>query len=96
MARHYSVRYAESAARSLKKLPRGPQVRIAARIEGLAENPHPPGTRKMTGEAHAYRIRIGDYRVVYDVLEDAIVVLVLRIGHRKDVYRSLDSGSADN
>jgi mRNA interferase RelE/StbE len=42
----------------------------------------------MAGEEHAYRIRIGDYRVVYDVLEDVIVVLVLRIGHRKDVYRS--------
>jgi len=41
----------------------------------------------MTGEEHAYRIRIGDYRVVYDVLEDVIVVLILRIGHRKDVYR---------
>ncbi|MFI5116312.1 MAG: type II toxin-antitoxin system RelE/ParE family toxin [Terriglobales bacterium] len=81
------MRFVESAARSLKKLPAGPRLRIGARIEALADNPHPPGTRKMTGEEHAYRIRIGDYRVVYDVLEDVIVVLVLRIGHRKDVYR---------
>jgi mRNA interferase RelE/StbE len=88
MARHYSIRFVESAARSLKKLPVRPRLRIAARIEALADNPYPPGTRKMAGEEHAYRIRIGDYRVVYDVLEDVIVVLVLRIGHRKDVYRS--------
>jgi mRNA interferase RelE/StbE len=87
MAQRYSIRFVESAARSLKKLPVGPRVRIAARIEALADNPYPPGTRKMTGEEHAYRIRIGDYRVVYDVLDDAIIVLVLRIGHRKDVYR---------
>ncbi|MFZ0913203.1 MAG: type II toxin-antitoxin system RelE/ParE family toxin [Candidatus Korobacteraceae bacterium] len=88
MARRYSIRFVESAARSLKKLPAGPRLRIAARIEALADNPYPPGTRKMAGEEHAYRIRIGDYRVVYDVLDDAIIVLVLRIGHRKDVYRS--------
>lgn len=88
MEKRYSIRFAESAARSLKKLPASPRVRIAARIEALADNPYPPGTRKMAGEEHAYRICIGDYRVVYDVLEDAIVVLVLRIGHRKDVYRS--------
>lgn len=87
MENRYSIRFVESAARSLKKLPAGPRVRIAARIEALADNPYPPGTRKMAGEERAYRIRIGDYRVVYDVLEDAIVVLVLRIGHRKDVYR---------
>ena len=88
MARRYSIRFVESAARSLKKLPVGPRVRIAARIEALADNPYPPGTRKMAGEEHAYRIRVGDYRVVYDVLDEAIIVLVLRIGHRKDVYRS--------
>ena len=88
MARRYSIRFVESAARSLKKLPVGPRLRIAARIEALADNPYPPGNRKMAGEEHAYRIRIGDYRVVYDVLEEVIVVLVLRIGHRKDVYRS--------
>ena len=87
MAKRYSIRFVESAARSLKKLPGGLQVRIAAKIEALADNPYPAGTRKITGEEYAYRIRISDYRVVYDVLEDAVVVLVLRIGHRKDVCR---------
>ena len=87
MGKGYSIRYTESASRSLRKLERGIQARVAARILALADNPYPPGTRKIAGGERAYRIRVGDYRVVYDVLEDAIVVLVLRIGHRKDVYR---------
>jgi len=87
MGKQYSIRYTESASRSLKKLQRGLRDRIAARVLALADNPYPAGSRKITGEEHAYRIRVADYRVIYDVLEDAIVVLVLRIGHRKDVYR---------
>ncbi len=87
MEKRYGIRFAESAARSLRRLPAGVRDRIAVKIEALANNPYPPGTRKITGEEHSYRIRIGDYRVVYDVLEDAVVVMVLRAGHRKDVYR---------
>ena len=87
MGKHYSIRYKESAFQSLKKLERAIQTRIATRILALGDDPYPPGSRKIAGEDHAYRIRIGDYRVIYDVLEDSIVVLVLRIGHRKDVYR---------
>jgi mRNA interferase RelE/StbE len=86
-SRKYSLRFAESAARSLKKLPPPIRTRIAARIESLAANPYPSGVRKLAVEEHAYRIRVGDYRVVYDVLEEMIVVLILRIGHRKEVYR---------
>jgi mRNA interferase RelE/StbE len=83
----YSIQYVESAARSLKALPAAVQIRITAKIEALASNPSPSGARKLRGEELARRIRVGDYRVVHEVLEDAIVVLVLRIGHRKDVYR---------
>jgi mRNA interferase RelE/StbE len=85
--KRYGIRIAESAARSLKKLPPVIQTRIAARIEALANNPYPAGARKMVGEERAYRIRIGDYRVIYEVFEQTILVLILRIGHRKDVYR---------
>ncbi len=83
----YGIRYTESAARFLKSLPPKLQARIIGKINALAEDPYPPGKRKLRGEEHAYRVRVGDYRVVYDVLEEAIVVLILRIGHRKDVYR---------
>ena len=87
MSKHYSIRYTESASRSLKKLERGIRSRISAKILALADNPRPPGIRKITGEDYAFRLRVGDYRVVYDVLEDAVVVLVPRIGHRKEGYR---------
>jgi len=83
----YSIRYTESAAHFLKELDPRTRGRISAKISALATDPFPPGNRKIRGEERARRIRIGDYRVVYDVLEELIVVLVLRIGHRKDVYR---------
>ena len=83
----YSIQYTESAARFLRELDSRIRIRISTRIAALAQNPFPPGNRKLKGAERAFRIRIGDYRVVYDVLEDVVVVLVLRIGHRKDVYR---------
>ena len=63
------------------------RVRISRAIDSLADNPVPPGARKLKGEERSYRIRVGDYRVVYDVLEEVVLVMILRIGHRKDVYR---------
>ena len=86
-AKVYSIRYTESAAGFLRESDARLRVRISTKIAALAQNPFPPGNRKLKGAEHAFRIRIGDYRVVYDVLEDVVVVLVLRIGHRKDVYR---------
>ncbi len=87
MEKRYSIQFAESAARSLARLPTAVRVRITTKIDALADNPHPAGTRKMKGDEHAYRLRVGDYRVVYDIVEDIVVVLILRVGHRKDVYR---------
>jgi len=63
------------------------RVRISRAIDSLADNPAPPGARKLKGEERSYRIRVGDYRVVYDVLEEVVLVMILQIGHRKDVYR---------
>jgi mRNA interferase RelE/StbE len=87
MAGAYTVQLAESAARALRELPSRQQLRISQKIDALADNPYPPGTRKLKGQELSYRIRVGDYRVVYEVHEEAILVFVLRIGHRKDVYR---------
>ncbi len=83
----YSIRYTESASRFLKELEPRMRVRITTRIAALAQDPSPPRSRKLKTEERAFRIRVGDYRVVYDVLHDVVIVLVLRIGHRKDVYR---------
>ena len=83
----YKVEIKESALKSLSELPVRQQLRIRQKIDALADNPYPPGHRKLKGENCSYRIRVGDYGIVYDVLKDTVIVLVLRIGHRKDVYR---------
>ena len=83
----YRVEIARRAVKILVALPRHEQQRARAAIDLLAETPRPPGCVAMAGEAHAYRVRVGDYRIVYEVFDDRLVVQVVRIGHRRDVYR---------
>ncbi len=63
------------------------QRRIAAAIDRLAVDPRPSGVRKLTGADNLWRIRVGDYRIVYEIEDDRLVVLIVRIGHRRDIYR---------
>jgi mRNA interferase RelE/StbE len=77
------------AEKELHGLPRPAQRRVLARIRRLAADPFPPGCRKLTGQEDLYRLRVGVWRVIYHVDRDVVTVLVLRIGHRRDVYRSL-------
>ena len=83
----YRVEFARSAIKDLEALPREARERIAEMIDALAADPRPPGVAKMQGEAATYRIRIGAYRVLDEVLDDRLIVFVVRVGHRKDVYR---------
>jgi mRNA interferase RelE/StbE len=84
----YRVTLAPAAARQLRKL--DPQVRrrIQAALELLATEPRPPAATQLVGGAGEWRIRTGDYRVIYEIHDDHLVVLVLRVGHRRDIYRS--------
>ena len=66
---------------------RADRQRIIKSIEQLADNPRPHGCEKLAGAKNTYRIRRGDYRIIYDIEDDRILVLVLRVAHRKDVYR---------
>lgn len=86
MPARYSVSFAPSARREFLKLPGNLRARLAPRIEALAENPRPNGAKALAG-IDALRIRIGDFRVVYRVEDAAVLVLVLRIAHRREVYR---------
>jgi mRNA interferase RelE/StbE len=83
----YSVLLSPSAERDLGALDKPVQRRVVARIEALAENPRPAGVAKLQGVANAWRIRVGDYRVLYTIEDGRLVVLVVKIGHRREVYR---------
>ena len=83
----YRVIFKPSADRQLRKLPVDVQRRIVGDVESLARNPRPAGVVKLTGDENLWRIRIGDYRVVYEIHDDRLMVLVLRVANRKDVYR---------
>jgi len=85
----YRIEIKRSARKEMQTLPRRDQHRIAATIEALAEEPRPAGVRKIIGADDLYRLRIGDYRVVYQVCDCKLIVLIVRIAHRKDVYRGL-------
>lgn len=83
----YEITYARSALKSLRKLDRTVARRILQTIDLLTEDPRPPGCKQLKGGAGEMRIRIGDYRVIYDVMDDEVVILVLAIGHRREIYR---------
>lgn len=84
----YELRIRPSVARDLKDVPKADVRRILARIRSLTDNPRPPGCEKLSG-AELYRVRQGAYRIVYEILQAAVVVEVIRVGHRREVYRGL-------
>ena len=83
----YTVEFTVSAAREFRSLDRQMQRRISAKVAELAENPFPPGVRKFQGEDNHWRIRVGDYRIIYRGEKQRVVVVIVRIGHRREVYR---------
>lgn len=87
MSKRYEIRIARRAAKSLATLQRRDQQRIRAAIELLSQDPRPPACIAMAGEDSVYRVRVGDYRIVYEVIDDVLVIHVVRIGHRREVYR---------
>jgi mRNA interferase RelE/StbE len=83
----YEINWKRSAAKDLRKLPKETIPRIVDAVTALADNPFPPGVRKLVGAESTYRIREGVYRIIYTVMTEVLMVEVLRVGHRKDVYR---------
>lgn len=83
----YAINYVPSVAKVIRKLDKPTARRLLDAIGALATDPRPSGCIQLKGGDGELRIRVGDYRVVYDVQDDELVVLVLRVGHRRDVYR---------
>ncbi len=84
----YRIVFTPAARRQLTSLDPPARRRVAARIDGLASDPRPPGAELLTGGEGELRIRAGDWRVIYLVRDDELIVLVIKVGHRGDVYRS--------
>ena len=85
----YRIEFKRSAAKVLKKLPKPDRRRIRDKIDSFSENLPDPATTKMKGDNPFHRVRVGDYRIIYEVQEDILLILVIKIGHRKEVYRRL-------
>jgi mRNA interferase RelE/StbE len=83
----YRVEIAKTAAKDLRGIDRKWIPMIVAAIETLESDPRPAGSKKLVGSDHTYRLRVGDYRVVYDTHDAMLIILVVRIRHRRDVYR---------
>ncbi|WP_455378085.1 type II toxin-antitoxin system RelE family toxin [Petrachloros mirabilis] len=86
MTASYEIIVKKSAERELRALPKRDLRRVTKRLQILSHNPRPPGSEKLSGHDQ-YRIRQGDYRMVYTIDEDQRVVAIVKIGHRRDVYR---------
>jgi mRNA interferase RelE/StbE len=84
----YQIKYERAATKALKSFPAVEAKRVLAAIDSLASNPRPMQSKKLQGSIY-HRIRVGDYRVVYEIRDAVLVVVVVRIGNRREVYRGL-------
>ncbi len=83
----FQIEWKPSALRELKRIDRQVIPRIIRAVEGLADDPFAAGVRKLQGAQHTYRLRVGEHRVVYEVVEAKPTVVIIRVRHRRDVYR---------
>jgi mRNA interferase RelE/StbE len=83
----YSVELTRTAEKQLRRIAKRDRNRLVEAIHGLVDKPRPQGARKLQGYDDVYRIRVGQYRVVYEILEDRVIVIVLKVGHRKDICK---------
>lgn len=83
----YRITIDPAALREMKKIPPKIRQQIVHAIDALSGDPRPDGARKLTGSRSSYRIRVGEYRVLYRITDRELLVLVVKVGHRRDVYR---------
>lgn len=83
----YRIEVSATAERQLRRLAKKPRIRIIEAIRALARDPRPRGCRRLRGFEDVFRIRVGRYRVLYSIEKREIVIVILKVGHRRDVYR---------
>jgi mRNA interferase RelE/StbE len=84
----YAVQVDQAALRQLRKLDPQARHRVAAAIELLSDNPRPPGAKKLLGGEGEWRVRTGDYRIIYEIHDNVLIVLVVAVGNRRDIYKN--------
>lgn len=84
----YRLEWRRSTRKDLRRIAPADVPKIISAAESLVNDPFPPGCVKLTGSERSYRIRVGDYRILYDVMTGRLVIEVVKVGHRKDIYRA--------
>lgn len=87
MPGRYTVQIKRSALKGLQGLSGQLQAQLRKQIDSLAENPRPSGVKKLARDENLYRVRVGNYRIIYQIQDKALLILVIKIGHRREVYR---------
>lgn len=85
---NYTVEISPAAQRQIKKLPAPVQLEILSLLTELQSDPRAPGVKKMVGEENLYRIRAGKYRILYEIYDQVLLIVVAQVGHRRDIYGS--------
>ena len=83
----YIINFTKSAAKEYRKLPLNIKSKVALAVDQLALDPRPTGVKKLVGSNNLYRVRVGDYRIVYEIYDNQLIILITRLRHRKDVYK---------
>ncbi|MEH2192988.1 MAG: type II toxin-antitoxin system RelE/ParE family toxin [Nostoc sp.] len=83
----YQIEFTKGAIKQLNKLPINIKERIDVRILDLATEPRPDGVKKIKGDENSYRIRVGDYRIIYEIYDDILLISVVKVGHRSKIYK---------
>jgi mRNA interferase RelE/StbE len=87
MKKHYTIVITRSAEKALRELPEKMQIKVIGEIKRLEFDPQPYGAKKLSGLSSTYRIRVGDYRIIYEIEQNRVIITVLKIAHRREVYR---------
>ena len=85
----YTIKFRPAVEKDIRHLPKKELIRIKRKIESLAENLPDRASTKMKGNNNFHKVRIGDYRIIYEIHDDVMFILVVKIGHRKDIYKKL-------